>query len=68
MVAEKSSIYEDAVTLLERINNELKESEWLGTINTKMVGVVKDLNEVRIKQITGSKASEEENKKPDGQK
>jgi len=68
MATEKTSMYEDAVTLLERINSELKDSEWLGTINTKMVGVVKDLNDVRIKQITGSKSSEEENKRPDGPK
>jgi hypothetical protein len=53
MAAEKTSLYEDAITLLERINNELKESKQIDTLNSKMVSVVKDLNEVRIEKITG---------------
>lgn len=49
----KRSVYEDAVDLLERINTELKANKNLDTINTKMVGVVRDLNNARIEKITG---------------
>lgn len=54
MAPEKKSLYEDAVTLLEKINQELADHRLLDTINSKMVAVVKDLNEVRIDDITGS--------------
>jgi len=53
MAQNEVSLYDQAVALLERINNELKGNKQLDTINSKMVGVVKDLNEVRISDITG---------------
>lgn len=49
----EEKLYRDAVTLLENINEVLKENQKLETINSKMVGVVKDLNDVRIEKITG---------------
>jgi hypothetical protein len=52
MALEKTPIYENAIALLERINVELKDHPSLETINSKMIGVVKDLNEVRISEIT----------------
>lgn len=53
MAPEKKSIYEEAFSLLERINDELKEHKLIDTLNSKMTGVVKDLNDVRIISITG---------------
>jgi hypothetical protein len=53
MAPEKRSLYEEAIELLERMNNELKGNSHLDTLNTKMIGVVKDLNEVSIEAITG---------------
>lgn len=54
MADNKKSLHEEAMELLERINTELKGSKYLATLNSKMVGVVKDLNEVWIASITGS--------------
>lgn len=53
MSNEKTLIQEDAMKLLEGISQEMKEAKQLDTLNTKMIGVVKDLNEVRIEEITG---------------
>jgi hypothetical protein len=53
MTADKKTLHEEAIELLERINTELKDHKLLDTLNTKMVGVVKDLNDVRIGSITG---------------
>lgn len=55
---EEISIYDQAVQLLERINSELKDHALLDTINTKMVGVVTDLNKVRVMAITGKDTEE----------
>jgi len=59
MTNTQRTIYEDAVDLLERINSELKDVKNLDTINIKMVGVVKDLNNVRIEKIIGKEAGEQ---------
>ena len=53
MATEKTPLSQAALDLLERINQELKNNKMLDIINTRMVGVVKDLNEVRIYEITG---------------
>lgn len=52
-------LYRNAVALLENINEVLTEYPKLGTINIKMVGVVNDLNNVRIEKITGKIVSAE---------
>jgi len=49
----EEKLYYDAVRLLEGINDVLKDHPDLDTINIKMVGVVRDLNNVRIGKITG---------------
>jgi len=53
-------IYRDALRLLEGINEILKDNPNLGTINIKMVGVVRDLNNVRIEKITGKEQEQEQ--------
>ena len=55
MAPEKPTLYQEAIDLLTRINSELKDAEIIKTINVKMVGVVKDLNDIMVKEITGSK-------------
>jgi hypothetical protein len=50
------------VALLERINQELKDNKYLSTINVKLVQVIKDINEVRLSQITGKESAEDERK------
>jgi hypothetical protein len=50
-----SDLYDSAMALLEGCNSLLKEDPQLGTINTKLAGVVKDLNDIRIKELTGIK-------------
>jgi hypothetical protein len=62
MATDKSSLYEDSVALLERINQELKDNKYLSTINVKLVQVIKDINEVRLSQITGKESAEDERK------
>jgi len=64
MDKKESTMYEDAVDLLERINSEMKDNKNLDTINIKMIGVVRDLNNVRIEKITGK----EPDKQSDDQK
>ena len=56
MAPEKKSLYEDAIALLERINADLKGHN-IDTLNSRMIGVVKDLNEIRIVDITGKSES-----------
>jgi hypothetical protein len=46
-------LYDHSIELLEGCNTILKDNAELPTINSKLVGLVKDLNEARIKQITG---------------
>jgi ribosome-binding factor A len=60
MTTEKKTLHEEAMELLERINTELKDHKLLDTLNIKMVGVVKDLNDVRIGEITGKTSPENE--------
>mgnify|MGYP001085270254 CR=1 FL=1 len=62
MANEKSTLYEDSIALLERINQELKENKYLAAINVKMVQVIKDINDVRLGQITGREITEDERK------
>jgi hypothetical protein len=56
MATEKKTIYEDAIDLLEKINDEFKDSEHLQFLNIKMAGVVKEINDARIVAITGKSA------------
>lgn len=58
MANDKKTLHEEAIELLERINTELKDHKLLDTLNTKMVGVVKDLNDVRIGAITGKEIND----------
>ena len=44
--------------LLQRINTDLKGNNLLATLNVKMVGVVKDLNDVQIAVITGKELND----------
>ncbi|HUU99469.1 MAG TPA: hypothetical protein VMW32_00765 [Bacteroidales bacterium] len=53
-LVKEEKLYKDSVELLENINKDLKDHTDLDTINIKMVGVVKDLNNVRIRKITGN--------------
>lgn len=57
MTNEKKTLYEEAIDLLSRINEDLKNNKQLGTINVKMVGVVNDLNSVRLGEITGKEST-----------
>jgi len=52
---EKDTLYDQAMALLEGCNDILKDNPALPTINTKLAGVVKDLNDIRIKTLTGIK-------------
>ena len=56
---EKTTLYDQAIALLQRINGELEGHKQLSTINVKMVGVVKDLNDVRIGDITNKPDTED---------
>jgi len=55
----EEQIYKDAIKLLENINELLKDYPGLEHINIKMVGVVKDLNNMRIEKITGKTVTAE---------
>lgn len=46
-------LYEHSIALLEGCNTILKDNSELPTLNSKLVSLVKDLNEARIKEITG---------------
>ena len=59
MATEKLTLHEESIALLERINAELKDHKLLATLNTKMVGVVKDLNDVLIGEITGKEITDQ---------
>ena len=52
---DKETLYDQAMTLLEGCNTHLKDDPMLPTINTKLAGVVKDLNDIKIKTLTGIK-------------
>ena len=51
---EKKQLYDRAIVLLEDINKHLKDDVNLPTINVQMVGVVKNLNDARIRELTGN--------------
>jgi hypothetical protein len=53
VMKEKKHLYEQALALLEDCNDKLKEDALLPTINSLMASVVKNLNEVMIKELTG---------------
>jgi hypothetical protein len=48
-----TELYNSAMELLKGCNEILKEDPQLPTINVKLAGVVKDLNEIRVKELTG---------------
>ena len=48
-----ADLYNNAMELLKGCNELLKEDPQLPTINVKLAGVVKDLNELRVKELTG---------------
>lgn len=50
---EKRKLYDDGMQLLEDINACLKDDPELPTLNTLMASVVKTLNNVLIKNLTG---------------
>ena len=52
---EVEDLYNSAMALMKGCNNLLKEDPQLPTINVKLAGVVKDLNDIRIKELTGIK-------------
>jgi hypothetical protein len=59
---EKKALYDQAMALLEGCNVYLKDDPQLPTINVKMAGVIKDLNDIRIKNLTGFSPNAEEAK------
>jgi hypothetical protein len=63
MATEKQSLHQEALDLLQRINADLKNNKLLETLNVKMVGVVKDLNDVQIAVITGKEMNENSEQK-----
>lgn len=48
-----NDIITDAVDLTKRINEKYKDNKLLPEINTRMVAVVKYLNDIRMAEITG---------------
>lgn len=56
---EKKALYDQAMGLLEGCNTYLKDDPQLPTINSKLSGVIKDLNDIRIKCLTGLNPEEE---------
>lgn len=56
-------LYQDAMTLLEGCNEILKDDEKLSTINSQISGAVKNLNDIVIRETTGVKI-QNENEKP----
>jgi hypothetical protein len=46
-------LYECSMDLLQNCNEVLSGDAQLQTINTKLAGVVKDLNDIMIKELTG---------------
>jgi len=55
-------LYSKAMVLLEGCNDTLQQDEKLSTINTKLAGVVKDLNDIIIRDTTGIPFKAEEGK------
>jgi hypothetical protein len=55
---EKKALYEAAMDLLEGCNNQLKDDPELKIINSLMASVVKSLNDVLIKTLTGINTEE----------
>lgn len=55
---DKQNLYNQAMTLLEGCNSVLKDDSQLPTINVKLAGVVKDLNDILIRELTGIKVED----------
>jgi hypothetical protein len=55
---EKKELYDKAMELLEGCNKHLKDDQSLATLNTLMSSVVKNLNDVLIKTVTGINSEE----------
>lgn len=55
---DKQALYDQAMALLESCNDILKDDPQLATINVKLTGVVKDLNDILIKELTGIKSED----------
>jgi hypothetical protein len=49
----EEKLYNDAFRLFENINDVLKNHKDIDTLNSKMTGLLRDLNGVRIEKITG---------------
>lgn len=54
----EEKIYQDALRLLENINEVLKENPKLGTLNISMKALLKDLNDICVERITGKQTAE----------
>lgn len=57
---EKRDLYNMAMELLEEVNKALKDEPSLSTINIQLSGVVKNLNDINIRELTGVNASIED--------
>lgn len=53
---EKKALYEKALSLLEEANSLLQGEPELSTINLLMASVVKNFNNIIIKELTGIKS------------
>ena len=51
---EKKELYNQAMALLEGCNKILKNEPQIGLINTRLSGVVKDLNEIILNTVTNN--------------
>jgi len=49
---EKKELYSKAMELLEGCNEHLKDDEKIDTINIKLASVVKDLNDIILRDTT----------------
>ena len=59
-IKEIKELYQKSMALLEGCNEHLKDDEKLSTLNTKLSGVVKDLNDIIIRDTTGITIKNEE--------
>jgi hypothetical protein len=53
-------LLDHAFKLLDGCNTVMKDNAALPTLNSKLVGIVKDLNDARIKEITGVTPNKDE--------
>jgi len=59
----EEKLHQDAIRLLEDINEVLGNHTGRDSINIKMAGVIRDLNNIRIEKITGIKDLQDIEKK-----